>query len=199
MKGKLARQPRAEQWADRICMQLGKSVEAIIDVGRLLVKAKGDLAHGEWVRMFENELVPFNRQTAFKLIAIAEHSVISNVSHGKHLPPAWTTLYELTRVEPKRLTAAFKNGSITPDMKRSDVQALMPLVKTTARRAPVQKPTEDPDDLYRTAGSKLYFRIALILSDELDTLSEEERADVLSMLDQTINDLRRTRKQAVGE
>ncbi len=126
MKNNLAKLPRAEQWADRICVQLGESVESIIEVGRLLVKAKSDLAHGEWGRMFEDELVPFSRQTAFRLMAVAEHPQLSNVAHGQHLPPSWRTLYELTKVEPKRLTAAFKDGLITPDMPRKAVAALRP-------------------------------------------------------------------------
>ena len=44
----LVRMPRADEWADRICRQLGKSVEAIIEVGRLLVAAKAKLPHGEF-------------------------------------------------------------------------------------------------------------------------------------------------------
>ena len=92
--GKLARVPRAEQWADRICTQLGKSVEAIIEVGRLLVKAKADLAHGEWGRLFEDDLVPFGQRTADRLMAIARHPVLSNSTHVSNLPPSWGTLYE---------------------------------------------------------------------------------------------------------
>ena len=38
----------AEQLAERITVQLGKTVEAIIEVGRLLIKAKADMPHGEF-------------------------------------------------------------------------------------------------------------------------------------------------------
>jgi len=193
--GTLTKLPRAEQWADRICTQLGKSVEAIIEVGRLLVKAKADLAHGEWGRLFQDELVPFTINTAQRLMVISQHPTLSNTAHAQYLPPSWTSLYELTKVEPKRLTAAFKDGIITPDMKRRDVTALLPPKR---KRPATSRRTEDPDTLDRTPGSKLYFRIALILSDELDALSDEEREDVLSMLDQTISDLRR-RPQTVAK
>lgn len=191
MKGTVSKRPRAELWASRICTQLGKSVEAIIDVGRLLLKAKADLAHGEWGRLFDDKLVPFGQETARQLMTIAQHPVLSNSKHAWNLPPAWTSLYELTKVEPKRLTAAFKDGVITSDMKRSDVHALLP----PSKRQPPKPTREDPDTLDRTPGSKLYFRIALILSDELDALSPEDREDVLSMLDQTISELRRPRLQ----
>lgn len=150
MKGKLTRLPRAEQWANQICAQLGKSVESIIDVGRLLLKAKADLVHGEWGRMFSDELVPFSRQTAFRLMAIAEHPQLSNVTHVQHLPPSWGSLYELTKVEPKRLSAAFKDGIITPDMQRRDVKALLPPTRRQVQRAAIAtEPTPLPTGPFR--------------------------------------------------
>ena len=50
------------------------------------MKAKADLPHGEWGLLFERELVPFGRTTAARLMAIAEHPVLSNVAHVQHLP-----------------------------------------------------------------------------------------------------------------
>jgi len=43
---------------------------------------------------------------------IARHPVISNTKHVSHLPPSWGTLYQLTRVEPKLLQAAIKDGRV---------------------------------------------------------------------------------------
>jgi hypothetical protein len=90
--------PRAEQWAKAIRRQMGKSVEAVLETGRLLMQAKADLTHGEWCRLFEAGLLPFSRSTAFRLMSIAEHNVIGNVAHVQHLPPSWGTLYALTQV-----------------------------------------------------------------------------------------------------
>ena len=118
--------PRAEQWAGQICAQLSKSAEAIIDTGRLLVKAKVDLPHGEWGRMFNDGLVPFSIRSAQMLMAIAEHPAISNTNHGSYLPPSWGTLYELTKVPDRALANAFRDGLITPGMARREVKALLP-------------------------------------------------------------------------
>lgn len=123
---KVARQPLAEQWADRICSQLGKSVEAIIEVGRLLAKAKGDLAHGEWGRLFGDGLVPFSQGTAGRLIAIAAHPVLSDSAHAPNLPQSWMSLYELTKVPEPTLKNAISDGVITPDMPRKAVADLIP-------------------------------------------------------------------------
>lgn len=138
----LSTMPRAEQWAGRICTQLGKSVESIIDVGRLLVKAKDDLPHGEWGRLFEDELIPFSHQTANKLMAVAGNSLLSNPAHVRNLPPSWGTLYELTQVPELTLKNAIRDGVITPDMPRKDVKALMP-----SRPVRVTPPHDDEPDV----------------------------------------------------
>jgi len=112
------------QWADRICVQVGKSVESIIEVGRLLIQAKADLAHGEWGRLFDEKLIPFSQQTANKLMAVASHPQMSNPAHVRNLPPSWGTLYELTKIPEPTLQHALADGRITPDMPRKAVQAL---------------------------------------------------------------------------
>lgn len=141
MIGALAKAPRAEQWANQICAQLSKSAEAIIATGRLLVKAKADLPHGEWGRMFEDKLVPFSQNTAGQLMKIAEHPKLSNSVHAQNLPPSWTTLYELTKVPDKALDNAFRDGLITPSMERKEVKALMPV----SRPEPAQSETTRAD------------------------------------------------------
>jgi hypothetical protein len=189
---------RAEQWADRIGSQLGKSVEAIIEVGRLLVKAKAELVHGEWERMFTDRLIPFSRSTGNRLMLIAEHPVLSNRAHVHALPPAWGTLYELTKADRTKLKNALKDGVITPDMQRRDVKALLPLQKAHAapRRTKPMPPrtAEPPPEMigYRTPGSRLFAQIALLLSDQFDVLPPEDQAYVLDMLDQTLKELRAT-------
>jgi Protein of unknown function (DUF3102) len=136
MMRSLSKLPRAEQWADRICTQLGKSVEAIIETGRLLVKAKADLSHGEWGRLFDESLVPFSQNTAGRLMAVADNPVLANSAHVQNLPPSWGTLYELTKVPEPTLKNAIRDGVITPDMPRKAVADLVPV------RA--LKSTEDP-------------------------------------------------------
>lgn len=117
--------PRAEQWAERICTQLGKTVEAIFGVGRLLVESKADLPHGEWLRMFDEGLLPFKKSWAEMFMSIAEKKLLNSHDRG-NLPPVVGTLYELSTVPDAQLRNAFRDGLITPDMKRSQVAALLP-------------------------------------------------------------------------
>lgn len=124
--GKLSKLPRAEQWADQICAQLGKTVESNINVGRLLLEAKEDLVHGEWLRMFDGGLLPFRKSWGEMFMAIAAKSFLVNSHDRGNLPSAVGTLYQLSKADPTKFKNALKDGLITPDMKRRDVKALLP-------------------------------------------------------------------------
>jgi len=62
------------------------------------------------------------------LMAIAEHSVIGNVHHGGHLPPSWTTLYELTKLDNETLLAmrSARAGSRYPSPRQAASNAKDP-------------------------------------------------------------------------
>jgi hypothetical protein len=55
------------------------------------------------------------------LMQIAGDKRLTNVSQGKHLPPSWTTLYELTKLDDATFDQKLRDGSINPDMQRKDV------------------------------------------------------------------------------
>lgn len=184
--GKLTRMPRAEQWADQICTQLGKSVESIIEVGRLLVRAKKNLPHGEWGRMFDEKLVPFGQRTGNYLMAVAEHPLISNSKYISNLPPSWIALYELTKVEPKRLSAAFKDGIISPDMKRRDVKALLPPSKKRESRRP-QLVAVDPHPF--APEIQCMFDVEARIQQTFHDLDMDAQRDLLGRLHQLVEQL----------
>jgi hypothetical protein len=52
---------------------------------------------------------------------IAGDKRLTNVSPGKHLPPSWTTLYELTKLDDDTLERKLRDGTIYPGMRRKDV------------------------------------------------------------------------------
>lgn len=104
------------------------SVVAIIDVGKLLLEAKATLPHGEFGPMIKSDKVPFGVRTAQFLMAIAEHSILSNTKHASLLPPSWMTVYELTRLPDEPLREMLSNGTIHPDIQRSEVVKLRRLL-----------------------------------------------------------------------
>jgi Protein of unknown function (DUF3102) len=109
----------ASAWAARITACWAASREAVFEVGRLLIAAKEALAHGEFGKMIEADL-PFSASTAQRLMAIAGDPKLADPAHVQYLPPAWGTLYELTKYSPERFEADLKAGKIRPDMERKE-------------------------------------------------------------------------------
>jgi N6-adenosine-specific RNA methylase IME4 len=112
----------AEAWALRITMRWRASVEAIIEVGQLLIDAKGRLPHGEFGTMLENAL-PFGERTAQRLMAIAGDKRLSNPTHVSRLPASWGTLYELTQLSDAEFDRGVEQQVIRPDMERREIAA----------------------------------------------------------------------------
>jgi hypothetical protein len=140
-------------WAARITACWRASVEAILEVGRLLIAAKEALPHGQFGPMIKSEL-PFTESTAQRLMTIAADQRLSNPAHVQHLPPSWGTLYELTKLPDDEFEAKISDGTIRPDMMRRDLAppkaeapppALAPAPPAPAAARPEPPPAaEDP-------------------------------------------------------
>jgi hypothetical protein len=122
-------------WVLTIQTAWQKSFEHIIETGRLLLEAKADKAmRGKFEEMIKHKL-PFGRDAAYRLMAVAPHPVLSDVAHAPHLPPSWMTLYELTKLDDESLRAGLEDGSIRPGMERKDVAELRGIRRTRHRTA----------------------------------------------------------------
>jgi hypothetical protein len=55
-------------------------------------------------------------------MAIAQHPILANRTHGSVLPPSWRTLYELTKVPDSELQRALEDGRVHPGLERRDVR-----------------------------------------------------------------------------
>lgn len=121
-----------KQYAAEITIAWQKSVQSIIEVGRLLNEAKAAIPHGDWHKLVDkgdNKLIPsiglpFSERTAQKLMRIANHSVLSNPTHVAALPASYATLDLLASIPPLALERAIINEEVHPKMERSDVAQL---------------------------------------------------------------------------
>ena len=112
--------PSRFDWAERITAAWRASVESIIETGRLLVKARAGLDHGEYLSMVERDL-PFGARTAQQLTVVASDWRLVNAKHASYLPPSWATLYELTKLSDEDFRRHIADGTIRPDMQRKDI------------------------------------------------------------------------------
>lgn len=112
----------AEEWAALVEQEWRKTVEGILNTGRVVNEALDDLEHGEKAGFYKR--LPFSMSTAKKLGAVAKDPRF--LAHVRDLPASWGTLYELTKLDNGTWTNAIKNGLIRADMERCDAKRLRP-------------------------------------------------------------------------
>jgi hypothetical protein len=105
------------KYAQRITACQRKSIQSIVECGRLLIAAKEELKHGEFLKMIENNL-PFKRSTAQALMKIAVDRRIAKYQHAGCLPAHWPTLVKLTQLPDASFEARIEDGTIHPGLER---------------------------------------------------------------------------------
>lgn len=120
-------------WASRIRPHLEQTVEGIVAVGRLLIEAKADLGHGQFMPLLAE--LGLSRQMANRFMRVANNSVIANRSPVGALPAAVSVLDTLTQLSDEDLDAAIDQGQVTPATTRSHADALVALSKPKSSKA----------------------------------------------------------------
>ena len=123
-------EPSRAAWAERIRSQWHQTVTGIVAVGAMLLEAKAELQHGEFLLMVANDLRWSPRMTQF-LMTIARNKVLSDAKHVSHLPSSWSVLATLAKVDDSKLEEAIATGVVSPDMSRAAAARLAP---TPARK-----------------------------------------------------------------
>jgi hypothetical protein len=134
---------------------LKKSVEGIIEAGRVLIEAKNELEHGQFIEWVVCDLrfggpEEGGRQIGLRkaqmLMFLAKNEVISNANHWCVFPPSWRTLWELSQIRSKqRLLELIASGKINPGMTREEAVALRH--KSSRERSPTPKLKRELADL----------------------------------------------------
>lgn len=95
-----------------------KTVESIIKIGQLLLKADAYFTKTDdkiGLLNFESEL-PFSKSSASKYRQIASNDTLNDRSYYKQLPSSVFSLYELSQVDPKTLKNGLDRGVISADI-----------------------------------------------------------------------------------
>ena len=112
-----------KKWAKRIADAWTRSIESIIETGQLLKEAKHALPHGQWMKMLQGEL-PFSLDTGERLMAVANHEVLSDKEFFKFLPRSIDSLRRLAAFDADELRELIADGVINAAMTETDVRAL---------------------------------------------------------------------------
>jgi hypothetical protein len=111
------RQP--EEYVSEISRLWSRAQGAFLEIGRLLIRAKDTLPHGEYVAAVEGEL-PFSSRTAYQLREAARWAM-NGLVPMERLPGSYSTIYLLSTLDPPVLEAAEKAGLIRPELKRAEL------------------------------------------------------------------------------
>ena len=130
--------PKTEaDWAEAIRLDLVAGTASYINAGRKFIQAKKALkkTNGSFIHLV-TDLLGYDLDTAERWMEIARHPVLSDSAALRNLPTSWVTLYQLSRLPPKRLLKYIADGVVHPQLTS---RAAARLLKQSANRS------RDPD------------------------------------------------------
>jgi N6-adenosine-specific RNA methylase IME4 len=129
-----------EQWAERLNETWASisrgAVEGYIDFGHELIECRRSLPHGEWESMVTENL-SFHPHVARMFIRIAqwEQTVGTAYDLPRILPPDYTTIDKLTRLDNETFGRLVDEGIVCPSLKRNEVSRILRLERVNADEA----------------------------------------------------------------
>ena len=109
----------AEDYVLEIARLWSRAQSAFLEIGRLLIRAKEMLPHGEYTTAVEAEL-PFSARTAYQLREAARWAMGGSVP-VERLPFSYSTIYLLSTLDSPTLREAERDGLIRPELKRAEL------------------------------------------------------------------------------
>lgn len=131
-KQELISKNELDDWRGRIEAAWQKSVESVIEVGRLVQQAKFEL--GASYSLLETEL-PFSSTVAAFLVKIVENPILSDPQYFNRLPNSYNTLYHLSAIDNDELVKQIEDGVITPDYGLTSAKRLKSQSSSTSDKA----------------------------------------------------------------
>jgi hypothetical protein len=122
----VATQPETpEDYVEAIARLWSQAQSAFLDIGRLLIRAKESLPHGEYIAAVEERL-PFAARTAYQLREAARWAL--EMDRRKtitldRLPGSYSTIYLLSTLDPPTLERARAEGVVRPELRRAELIA----------------------------------------------------------------------------
>jgi hypothetical protein len=115
----------AEDYVATISHLWQQAQGTFLDIGKLLIRAKDTLAHGEYTEAVEARL-PFSGRTAYQLREAARWAMEMDRLQAislTQLPGAYSTIYLLSTLDRASLERAKHDGLIRPDLRRAELVA----------------------------------------------------------------------------
>jgi len=114
-----------DDYVEAIGTLWGRAQSAFLEIGKLLLKAKERLPHGEYTAALEAKL-PFSSRTAYQLREATRWALEMDKRQTimlDRLPGSYSIIYLLSTLDPPMLEAAESDGLIRPDLRRAELLA----------------------------------------------------------------------------
>jgi hypothetical protein len=116
---------KPEDYVEAISRLWSRAQTAFLDIGRLLIRAKDLLPHGEYIASVEERL-PFSGRTAYQLREAARWALEMDRRQTitlDRLPGSYSTIYLLSTLDPSTLERAEAEGIVRPELRRAELIA----------------------------------------------------------------------------
>ena len=116
---------RPEEYVAEIQRLWSRAQRTFLDIGRLLIRAKEMLPHGDYTAAVEERL-PFSSRTAYQLREAARWAIEMDRRKSipiERLPGSYSTIYLLSTLDEPTLQAAEKEGLVKPELRRAELVA----------------------------------------------------------------------------
>jgi hypothetical protein len=128
-----------QKFADEVTEDWRKSVASVIGVGQRLIGIKAKVPPGQFGWMFKvkgqphpqavDHPIPFSQNMAERLMAIAEHPILTDSARWAELPSSWRTLSVLRPLPHDKLEMLLAGGIVCPELTRNEAEALLYAIK----------------------------------------------------------------------
>lgn len=106
-----------EDLAAQISSKWRESCQLILETAALVKNAQTTLTERQFLDLVSQ--LPMTQSTVNKLLTIADNVMLTQSI--KHLPPHWTTIYEISQLTRQQIHEAITQGVIHPSAERSDI------------------------------------------------------------------------------
>ena len=174
----------AEEWIQQINEAARNSSGWIIETGLILLRAKEQLPHGQWLSMWESRRMQFGVRTAEMLMRVARHPTLRDPKNISSLPVSWSILYVLSQLPADLVQQEIINRSINLELKLSGARGL--LSRWRAGMAPL--PTGNAPRPFNVTRQKS--RVLRSLHQQSARWPAEHRAELAQLLETVAAQLR---------
>jgi hypothetical protein len=116
--------PAVQAYLDRYHTALRKTAQSVLEVAATVLEAKEQLAKSEFAQFLNEVGFDEKSSTYKKFVAIARKKELLE-HHVEHLPTAWTTIYQLAKLEPDQFEQVANSGQLSPLMSANQITTII--------------------------------------------------------------------------